>query len=151
MATEYEKTQEESTFDQILWEELESLSEAARAALQQAHEVADKVWMSDWYSYQTEEYQDDMKAMRRSAADITGEDCEGLTKIWRSALAAAASVDPYDYETIVGWRTYRGQLHEHYKMFSRLVEDFESDKRIEELRKKEDAEREPVDAKDPPF
>src|SRR3954463_1487970 len=109
MPTWHQETPEESTFDQVLSEGLESLSEAARAVLEQAHGAADKAWMAAaFYSYHPDEYEVDKEAISRAAAEITEEDLEGLTRVWRSALRAAASVDPYDYETLVGWRAYRG-------------------------------------------
>ena len=151
MAIGYQKTREERTFYQLVDEEWESLSEAARTVVRQAMGVAYKEYLIDSRIYMTQEYQNDIKAMRRTAAELIEHDCEGLTKIWRSALAAAASVDPYDYETLVGWREYRADLHGYYKMFSRLVEDVEWEKRWAEFRKKELAEQEPADIQDPSF
>jgi hypothetical protein len=131
------KTPEEETFYQIVYEEWELLSEGARTVVRQAMDVAHKEYLIDGRIYMPEEYEDDMKAMRRTAAELTEDDCEGLTKIWRSALAAAASVDPYDYETLVGWREYRADLHGYYRMVSSKVEEVEWEKRLAEFRKKE--------------
>ena len=151
MTIEYRKTSEENTFDQLVDEEWESLSEAARTVVGQAMGIARKWYLIDSISYIPEWQEDDMRAMRRTAAELIEHDCEGLTKIWRSALAAAASVDARDYETVVGYRVYPADLYGYYKMFSRLVEDVEWETRWAEFRKKELAEQEPTDTDDLPF
>jgi len=81
MTIEYQKTPEENTFNQIVDEEWEALSEAARTIVRQALGVAHKEHLIDGFTYMPEEYEDDMKAMRRTAAELTEDDCEGLTKI----------------------------------------------------------------------
>ena len=151
MTIEYRETPEERTFDQLVDEEWESLSEAARTVVREAMGIASKWYLIDSISYMPEWQEDDMKAIRRTAADLTEHDCEGLTKIWRSALAAAASVDPYDYKTLVGYRAYCAHLHGYYKMMSSTIEEVEWEKRYSEFRKKELAEQEPIDVDDAPF
>src|SRR3954453_7421044 len=99
MTTGYQKTPEERMFDQFIDEEWESLSEAARTFVGQAMGIASKWHLIDNISYMPEWQEEEKKAMRRTATEPTRDDCEGLTKIWRSALAAAASIEPYDFET----------------------------------------------------
>ena len=151
MTIEYRETPEEFIFDQRVDDEWDRLSEAARTVLRKALVAAYKVYMVHTICYQPEEEEDDMKAMRLAAAELTEHDSEGLTKIWRSALAAAASVDPYDHETLVQHKVVCADLHEFYRMVASKVEGVEREKRLEELLNKQHAEREPVDAQDPPF
>ena len=70
MAIGYQKTREERTFYQLVDEEWESLSEAARTVVRQAMGVAYKEYLIDSRIYMTQEYQDDIKAMRRTAAEL---------------------------------------------------------------------------------
>jgi len=151
LTTKHQKTLQERTFDQLADQEWESLSEAARTVIEQALEIASKWYLIHNISYMSEWYEDDMKAMRRTVAGLTEHDCKGLTHIWRSALATAASIDPYDYETHLGYGVYPADLYGYYKEFSRMVEDIEWEKRYAEVRKKELAEQEPIDVEDAPF
>jgi hypothetical protein len=151
MTAEYQNTPEESTFDQTLGEEMESLSEAARTVVGQALNIADKSYLLDNISYMPQWEDDDMEVVRRAAAELAEHDCEGLTKIWRSALAAAASIEPYDFDTHLGYRIYPANFHRYYRKFSRIVEDAEWAKREAEWRKEMLKEREPVDPEDIPF
>jgi len=150
MTIKHQSTPAERTFDQVLGEEWEYLSEAARTVVRKAVGAAYKSYMVHSYSYIPEEEEDDMKVMRRAAAELTASDCDGLTKIWLSALAAAVSIDPYDVETLVKVRTYRAQLHRYYRMLSDIVEDFEWEKRSAENRKKL-SKQEPADIEASPF
>ena len=152
MTTKHQKTPQESTFYQLVDEGWESLSEAAQDVVGQALLIAYKEYLIDSRIYVPQEDKDEhMKEMRRAAAELTEHDCEGLTKIWRSALAAAASIDPYDYETLVGLREHPADLYGCYRMVSSKVEEVEREKRYAEVRKKELAEQEPIDVEDAPF
>jgi hypothetical protein len=91
----------------------------------------------DSYCYLPQEYEDDMEAMHRATARLTDHDCERLTKIWRSALAAAASVEPYAFETVVAPRAYVGNRYWYYRRVFSMVEEVEEEKRGAEWRKKE--------------
>jgi hypothetical protein len=88
--------------------------------------------------------------MRLAAAELTEDDCEGLTNIWDSALAAAASIDPYDYETPVTYDACCAHLHRYYMMVSSKVEEVEQEKRYAEVRKKDLSEQEAAVIEDPP-
>jgi hypothetical protein len=156
MTIEHQKTAEERALQQLVDEGGEALSEAGRTVLGQALDISFKAFFGQACGrmYMPEEYEGDMEEMRRAAAELAEDDFVGLAKIWRSALAAAASVDPYDFETLAGHRVYAGDLHRCYRLLSSRLEevrDAERKKRFEELRKQEPAEREPMDAEDPPF
>jgi hypothetical protein len=150
MAIEYRKTPEERTFDQLVEDEWESLSEAARTVLWKAGRAAYKTYLEHSPSYMPDKYEDDMKTMRLAAAELTDSDCESLTNIWDSALAAAASIDPYDYETPVTCDACCAHLHRYYRMVSSKLEEVEREKRYAEVRKKETSEQGPAVIEDPP-
>jgi hypothetical protein len=102
----------------------------------------------------TAEYDETMDRMRLPAVELTDRDQELLAKAWRAALAAAASIDPSDCETIAGHRVYSGDVHWYYRLISRMVEEILSEKgwsKGEDERQKRLAEREPVDDTDSPF
>jgi hypothetical protein len=149
MTSKHQKTPEEKTFDQLVNEEWEHLSEAARTLIRKAGRAAHKSCLVHPYSYMPEHYDNDMRALRRAADEITEDDCEGLTKIWHSALAAAASINPYDYATPVTGGAYRAHLYLYYRLLSSRVEEVESEKRCDVDRKKL-SEQEPAVNEDPP-
>lgn len=151
MTVEFQKTPEERAFDQLVEEQWESLSEAARNLFREANSAAYINHLVHNVCFQPCEYDEAMEKMRLAAAELTDHDCERLARIWRSALAAAASVDPYDYETLVAWRAYPANLHRYYRMLSGMVEEVEWEKGYAEFRKKELAEREPMDDENSPF
>jgi hypothetical protein len=106
MTAKDQNTPQERTFYHLVEEGWESLSEAAQDVVGQTLLLAYHEHLIDSRIYVPQENKDEhMKTMRHAASELTEHDCEGLTKIWRSALAAAASVDPYDYETLVGGRS----------------------------------------------
>ena len=151
MNTEYQMTPEERAYDQLIDEQWESPSEAARTILEEAMSAAYRDHLVHSTFVDPREYAEVMEKMRLAAAVLTNHDCGQLAKIWRSALAAGASVDPYDYETIVEYRAYPAHLHRYYGMFSGMVKEVEWEKRYAELEKKELAELEPIDDEDIPF
>ena len=90
--------------------------------------------------------------MRLGAACITDSVNELLAKLWRAALAAAASIDPAD-ETLVGHKVNLGNLHRYYRMFSGMVEEILQERMILQQKKYAElkekiAEREPDDLSD---
>jgi len=145
----HQKTQEEKTHDQLVEQEWEWLSEAARDVVMRAGGSAKKSLLEHPDSYTSEQYDSDMRALSRAAAEITEDDLEGLTKIWHSALAAAGSIDPYDYETPVTCDAYCAHLHRYYRLLSSKVEEVEWEKRCEVDRKKL-SEQELAVIEDPP-
>jgi hypothetical protein len=63
-----------------------------------------------------------MERMRSAGAEITDHEHELLARLRRSALAAAASVDSEDFETLAGYGVYSGDVHWYYRMCSGMVE-----------------------------
>jgi hypothetical protein len=151
MTTVHQATQQEKVYEQFRDEYWEVLSEQARILIGWAETTADAVHLTRNYSFQwPEEYDEAMNRMRLAAAILTERDQELLAKLWRLALAAAASIDPHDFPTPAGYRVSRGDFHDYYKMVSGMVESVLREKNIGELRKKS-AELEPEDHEDVPF
>jgi hypothetical protein len=149
MTTEYQPTQEEQAYRRLLEEKGEMLSRAARTVLKEAEVAAYGENLVHSYAFQPEEYDEPMEKMRPAATDIIGRDRELLARLWRSALAAAASIDPDD-ETSAGFRVVRGDVHWFNRMASGMVEEILQEKKTAELREKI-AEREPENPEDLPF
>jgi hypothetical protein len=149
MTTEHQETQQEKAYIQFRDGFWQVLSEPARTLIGVAQDVAITENL-DNYCFQPEEYDEAMEEMRLAAARLTEREHKLLAKLWRVALAAAASIDPDDYETLVGDRVYRGDLHSYYRMFSSMVEGTLWEKIIAEDRKKI-AESKPEDPEYIPF
>jgi hypothetical protein len=150
MTPEHQATPEEEAYGNLLRKTWEKLSEPARAVIEEAQLAAYGAHMVHNYCFQPEEYEEAMEKMRVAAAELSGHECELLAKLWRAALAAAASIDSEDFETLAGYRVYSGDLHWYYRMLSGIVEKILEEKRLAELQK-EHAEREPEDISDIPF
>ncbi len=143
MNTEYQMTPEERAYDQLLDEHWVTLSEAARTVLQEADSAAYAECMVDSYCFQPREYDEALEKMRFAAARITEREQKLLTKLWRAALGAAASIDVDDVQTLIGRRLYPFNLHWRYRMFSGMVERVLQDKEV--------AEREPEEFSEEDF
>jgi hypothetical protein len=91
-----------------------------------------------------------MEEMCLAAAGLSDREYELLAKLWRVALAAAASIYPDDFWPFTGYRTDRGDLHYYYRTVSGMIETILEEKIIAELRKKS-AELEPEDNEYIPF
>src|SRR5829696_5721132 len=102
MTNEHRTTPEEEAYWRLLDEKWETLSEAARTVLREAEAAASVAKMVHNYCFQPEEYDEAMEKMRLAAVELSDRECELLAKIWRAALAAAASIDPSD-ERLVGY------------------------------------------------
>jgi hypothetical protein len=154
VTTKHQRTREEEAYGQLLEEIWEKLSEPAHAVLGEAQSAAYAENMVRSYCFQPEEYEETLEKMRLAAAKLTEREHKLLANLWRAALAAAASIDSEDFETLAGYRVYRGDLHRYYRMLSGMVEDIleekMSEKREAELQK-ELAEQEPEDFSDLPF
>jgi hypothetical protein len=144
----YRKTPEEEAYGRLLNESEEVLSESARTVLEKAEATAHAEHLVRSYCLHPEEYDEAMAKMRRAATELTDRECKLLARIWRAALASAASIDPDD-ETPAGHRVDRGDVHHYYRMVSGMVESTLLEKRVEEHRKA--ADREPEDFEDIPF
>ena len=88
--------------------------------------------------------------MRSAGTEITDHEHELLARLRRSALAAAASVDSEDFETLAGYGVYSGDVHWYYRMCSGMVEGILQERKETE-RQKQVAEQEPEDVLDLPF
>ena len=131
MKTEYQPTPEEEAYRRFFEANKEILSEAARTIFAAAEAEAYKFCLCRNYAYQPFEYDEAMDKMHLAATQITGRDRELFAKLWRSALAAASSVDPDD-ETPAGFRIVRGDLHRFNRMASGMVEEILQEKRFAE-------------------
>jgi hypothetical protein len=151
MITEHQTTLEEEAYRRLQDEIWEKLSESARAVIQEAQSAAYAANMVHNYCFQWHfEYDEHMDKMRLAAVGLTDGEHKLLAKFWRAALAAAASIDSEDYESLAGYRVYSGNVHSYYRMLSGMVEDILEEKRTGELRD-EIARREPEDLTDLPF
>jgi hypothetical protein len=150
MTTEHQTTREEKVYGRLLEEVEDMLSEAVRTILSEAHSAAYAECMVHNYCFQPEEYDEAIERMSLAAAKLTDSEHQLLAKIWRTALAAAASVDADDNESLAGYRVYSGDLHYYYRMVSSMVERTLQAKKHDEFRK-ELAEQESVDDWEVPF
>ncbi len=155
MTTEHQMTPEEEAYDQLLHEIWEGLSEQARTLVREAQRAAYAAHMVRSYCFQWDiEYDETTDRMRLAATGLTDREHKLLAKLWHLALAAAASVDANDYETLTGHRVYRGNLHSYYRMLSGMIEEVLGEilleRREAEIRQQL-AEREPEDISDLPF
>ncbi len=150
MTTEYHRTPEEEAYRRLVQEKQMMLSGAACTVLAEAQQTAYAENLVHNYCLQPEDYDEAIGKMYLAATQLGELDHKLLTKIWRAALAAAASIDPEDYETLVGYRVYLGDLHYYYRTLSSMVEKILQEKKVAELREKA-TEREPEDLSDIPF
>ena len=150
MTTEHQITREQEVYERFLEDIREELSEPTHTVIEEAQSAAYAANMVHSYSFQPRECEEAMEKMRRAAAGLTEREHKLLVKLWRAALAAAASIDPEDFERLAGYRVYSGNLHWYYRMASGMVEETLHDKKVAELQK-EHAEREPEDLSDIPF
>ena len=138
MSAEYQWTPEEEAYGSLLKDMWEACSEPARVILEEAQTEAHAACMVHTSSFRPEEYEEAMRKMRSAAAEITEHEAELLGKFWRFAMAAAASIDPYD-PTPAGYKVDRGDVHRYYRMVSRMVEEIWEEKKIAEI-PREDAQ-----------
>jgi hypothetical protein len=150
MTTKHQTTREEGAYRRLLDEIWEKLSEPARAVIEEAQSAAYAANMVRSYCFQPEECEEAMDKMRLATVGLTDGEHKLLAMFWRAGLAAAASIDSEDFETLAGYRVYSGNVHSYYRMLSRMVEEILQEKRTAEIRN-EIAEREPEDLPDLPF
>jgi hypothetical protein len=150
MTTDHRTTPEEEAYWRLFEESKGVLSEAAYTLLDTAREAAYAANMVHHYCFQPQGHEEAMEKIRAAAAGLTELDRELLGRLWRAALAAAASLDPDDHETPVRYRVYVGDLHWYYREVAVMVEAILAEKEAGEY-EKGIAEREPVDSPDVPF
>jgi hypothetical protein len=149
MTTVHQTTQEEKAYIQFREDYWEGLSEPARTLIGVAQDVASTEHL-DNFLLQPEQHDEAMEEMCLAAAGLSDREYELLAKLWRVALAAAASIYPDDFWPFTGYRTDRGDLHYYYRTVSGMIETILEEKIIAELRKKS-AELEPEDNEYIPF
>jgi hypothetical protein len=123
MTTEHKQTREEEACErlaEVMWEEL---SEAACTVLDEAHLAAYKMDLMRNYCYQPEEYDEAVEKMRAAAVKLTDRDCELLRAYVRATIAAFASIDRYDDETLVGRKVYRSHLSRYYQTIWEMIDN----------------------------
>jgi hypothetical protein len=114
------------------------LSEPARAVFGEAQSAAYATFLVRNYCFQPEEYDEAMEKMSVAAAGLSDREHKLLAKLWRAALVAAATVDSEDFETLAGYRVYRGDLHHYYRMTAGMIERTLQERRLAEHRKEFD-------------
>jgi hypothetical protein len=129
MTTQHQKTPEEETFDRLIEDNWETLSEAARTIIKIAASIADDQHMVHNVYTEWECYDDVMLKMRRAVDELTEQEHKILVQVWCAALAAASSIDPEDFETLAGHKVYRANLHGYYRTASGLIEMILREKR----------------------
>lgn len=123
MNKEPKRTPEEGALCRFVDENYKTLSEAARTIIDEADSASHANWMVRLYGYQEGDHEYHMKNMHLAATELSEREHKILVQIWRAALVAAASLDPEDYETVVGYRVFRGDLHYCYRMFASMIEE----------------------------
>ncbi len=147
MATYHEMTQEEEAFGRFYDENEDKLSPAAHNLKEEAGGAAYNEYLAYGYCYQPSEYEMACENMRVAAAQLTDLDLELLKQLVRRTLIAAASIDPFDEETLVGYRVYRRNLYQYYDMAARMIRHA----LYEEIYRRHFAEQDPIDESELPF
>ncbi len=96
MTNTHQTTPEEEAYERLLDENWETLSEAARSIIKEAHSAAYVDRMVRNYCYSDEEYQEAMEKMSLAAGDLSNRECKLLMELVRRAIYASASLDPFD-------------------------------------------------------
>ena len=150
MTPEHQTTREEEAHERLLNEIGERLSASAHIVIEEAQSAAYAANLVRSYCFQPEECEEVITRMREAVGEMTDLEHQLLAKFWRSALAAAASIDSEDFETLAGYRVYSGDLHWYYRMCSGMVEEVLQGRKETE-RQEQVAERDLEDLSDIPF
>ncbi len=146
MTAKHTMTPEEEALGRLL-DKKETLSEAGRTVLEEAGDAAYREYLVHNICFQPAEYEEAMDKMRLATPKLTDQDREILMELVRRAIAAAASIDPFDGDTLVGFRVYRSDLYKYYLMVSNMVRYILN----AQLARERIAEQEPVDDSAIPF
>ncbi len=119
MTTEHRATPEETAFREIYGDE--NLHAAVRAILLEASSVAYGCHLISTYCYGNYEIDDAYEKLRLIAAGLSDRSLGQLADVARAALAAGASVDPFDHDTHLGCRVYPANLHHYYDMIFDMI------------------------------
>ena len=149
MMSEHQTTREEEAYWRLLDDNWEMLSEAGRTIIRKAEYAAYTDNMVHNYCFQPEEYEEAIERMRLAADNLKGRDAELLAELVRAAMVAASSFDQYDYETLVGYKVCRYDLHWYYRMVFSMVDEILQAKKVAEFQTK-CAERKTTDLSDIP-
>lgn len=148
---QHRPTREQEAYWRLLETEEKVLSKAARTALAEADVAAYADHLVRTCCFHPEEYEEAMNKMRIAAAEFTSRDREVLAELVRAAMAAAASIDHYDYETLAGHKVYRADLHWYYRTLFGMIDVALQEKENIELRERSITEREPIDEAEGPY
>ena len=142
-------TPEEDAYARLIEEAREVFSGAAGTVISEAEGAAYGENLIRTYIFHPDEYEEALDKMRLAAAELTYRERKLLARLWRAALAAAASIDPSDGRPVDYYKAVRGDFHWHYRMLSGMIEKVLQERVSAELR--EIAMREPDDFADVPF
>lgn len=147
MTNNHQTTPEEEAYERLLDENWDALSESARCVITEAHAAAYKHHLVSNVCLMLEEYEEALEKMRLAAAKVNDRECELLMELVRRAITAAASADLFDEDTLVGYGTYRRDLHGYYRMVSDMIRYT----LYREWNRERLAKRDPIDEEDFPF
>jgi hypothetical protein len=119
MTTGHHKTREEEAFRQLLEENFNRLSEAARTVVTEAELVAFLRFHSTT-NITPDDYDTTLDKMHRAAVELTSQDREILAKICSAAWAAAVFRDP-DHWWIGEYRHRNYARHGDYMWISNMI------------------------------
>ncbi len=145
MTTENRTTPEEDAL-QALYEQ-EDLCAATRTIAAEAHLLSYKWNMAKNYCCQIEETDDAIEKMRLLASGLPERGLAQLADIARAALSAGASIDPFDKDTLVGYRVCPADLYEFYDTIFGLIANTYRN----ETHSRRDRQEPPKDSSDVPF
>lgn len=151
MTTEHQTTPEEEAYGRLVEEARVVFSAAAGTVLSEAEGVSYGDNLVRNYASQPEDYEEAMDKMRLAATELTDRDQELLARLWRAALAAAASIDPYDRTPVAYYKADQEDFHWFYRTLSGMVEEILQEKKIAEQREIAMREPDPEDFEDIPF
>ena len=132
MTIEDRGTPEERAYGRLVEEAREVLSAEAGSILAEAEGVAHAEHLIRTFEMVPEQYDEATERMRL-AAGLTDREHELLARLWRAALAAAASIDPSDGTPVPYYKARRGDFHGYYRMVSGLVEGALKERHVEKL------------------
>jgi hypothetical protein len=151
VTSEPRKTQQEEAAGRLLEENVEELSEPAKMIIGEAHMMAYAMCLCRGYCYQPQEYEEAMTRMRRAATGLTDRDEELLEAHVMANMAASASRNRYDDDTIIGFRGEScADLHYYYGTVWNAIDDVLTF-RTNLMARRRTAEQEPDDFSDVPF
>lgn len=132
MNLEHQTTPEEEAYGRLIEESRKTFSHAAGVVISEAENAAYGDNLIRTYAFQPEEYEEAEEMMRLAAFELGDREHELLARLWRAALAAAASINPEDDAPVAYFKARRGDFHWYYRMLSGMVERTLQKKKIAE-------------------